>query len=171
MGAFLEIHRQMNMQVIIILLFIAVSAIAGEQEPIGSKTSFSFNHTNNTIVFTNQTSGKMWTNNFTPAISLPHAYKDPESGIIIYVESDGRHISAINPDGKIFWSRDPFADAHLEFYRTRTPRINYVGKAWPQDEDHWAKKGVKKVIGITYNSSQFGFLDLKTGDFTFGGNR
>ena len=40
-------------------------------------------------------------------IALPHTYRDPDSGIIFYVETDGRHVSAINPDGKILWSRDP----------------------------------------------------------------
>ena len=32
----------------------------------------------------------------------------------------------------------------------------------------WTERG-KKVIGIGFNSSQFGELDVKTGDFEFGG--
>jgi hypothetical protein len=56
----------------------------------------------------NNTSGSNWTvNGGLVPIALPHTYRDPDSGIIFYVETDGRHVSAINPDGKILWSRDP----------------------------------------------------------------
>ena len=99
----------------------------------------------------------------------PQAYKDADSGVIFYVESDGRHISAIGSDGRILWHRGPFADAHLEFYRTTTPRIIYIGKSSPRAEAYWATNGIPKVVGITYNSSQFGEIDAKTGDFKFGG--
>jgi hypothetical protein len=84
-------------------------------------------------------------------------YNDTNSGISFLVESDGRHITATGPDGKTLWRRDPFADAHLKFYRTTTPQIIYIGKASQQ-----------KVV-ITYNSSQSGELNIKTGDFTFAG--
>jgi hypothetical protein len=94
------------------------------------------------------------------AILLPFAYKDADSGLILFVERDGRHVTAINPDGKILWSRDPFADAHLEFYRTKTPRIAYIG---PSRRGGFG-------ISIAFDSSQFGRLDIKTGTFSFEGN-
>jgi hypothetical protein len=56
-------------------------------------------------------------------------YKDQHSGIILYVESDARHISAISRAGKLLWTRDPFKDAHLEFYRTKHPQVADLGPA------------------------------------------
>ncbi len=50
-------------------------------------------------------------------------YRDPHSGIIFYVESDARHISAISRTGKLLWTRDPFKDAHLDLYHTKCPQI------------------------------------------------
>ena len=99
----------------------------------------------------------------------PQAYKDADSGVVFYVESDGRHVSAISPDGRILWCRDPFADSHLEFYRTMTLHIIYIGKASPRAETYLATNGIPKIIGITYDLSQFGEVDTKTGDFKFGG--
>jgi hypothetical protein len=78
----------------------------------------------------------------------PQSYRDADSGIIFYVESDGRHIAAIGQDGKLLWHRDPFADARLEAM---------------------TGKGSGKFVCISYNSSQAGVLDMKTGDFTFMG--
>jgi hypothetical protein len=95
-------------------------------------------------------------------------YKDAESGIIFYVESDGRHLAAIDRDGKILWHRDPFADAKLEYYRTKTPQIVYVGKPREKAQEYWAGKQ-KKVISIGFNSSQFGEVDINTGEFHFAG--
>ena len=98
----------------------------------------------------------------------PQSYKDPDSGVIIYVESDGRHVTAIGPDGKIRWHRDPFADAHLEFYRTKTPRIVLICRPGTRLEEQAAKAG-KKLIELHFNSSQFGLLDFQTGDFYYRG--
>lgn len=154
-----------------ILLFFAVAVIASDREPPGSTTSTFVDHKNNTVVYSNSVSGSNWTLKINPPptpIPLPHIYKEAASGILFYVESDGRHVTAINPDGKILWSSDPFADAHLEFYRTKTPRIVYIGKVSQRAESYWVAKG-KRVIGITFNSSQFGEIDMKTGEFMSGG--
>jgi hypothetical protein len=143
-----------------------------KQEPIGSTTSWSVStNSDNQIIWHvhNNTSGSNWIVNGGPVpISLPFTFNDTNSGISFRVESDGRHITAIDAGGKTLWHRDPFADAHLEFYRTKAPKIIYIGKANKRSEEYWAKAG-KKVIGITFNSSQFGELDIETGDFFFGG--
>ncbi len=95
----------------------------------------------------------------------PQTYKDADTGIIFYVESDGRHVSAISQDGKILWHRNPFEDAKLEPYRLKFPVIVYLGK--PND---WMIQGKKeKYIGIGFNSSQFGIMDFEKGDFKFMG--
>jgi len=56
------------------------------------------------------------------------AYKDLHSGIILYVESDARHVCAISRTGKLLWTREPFKDAHLEIYRTKHPQIAQLGR-------------------------------------------
>src|SRR5690349_22281876 len=59
----------------------------------------------------------------------PQVCRDPTTGTLLYVESDGRHVAAISRDGKLLWNRDPFKDAHLPFYRTEKPQIVYIGLA------------------------------------------
>lgn len=138
---------------------LTVTVIADDREPIGSRTSWTAVTNNNQIAFHlhNDTSGSNWTVNGGPVpITLPYAYRDADSGIVFYVESDGRHVSAISPEGKLLWSRDPFAEAHLAFYRTRAPRIVFIGR-------------YKGNLAISFNSTQSGNLDIKTGDFTFTG--
>ncbi len=100
----------------------------------------------------------------------PLIYKSAKSGTLFYVESDGRHVSAIDPGGKIIWCRDPFADAGLKPYRVGKPLI--VGIGPPND---WMIKAVAsrgkngELILINFNSSQAGVLDAGSGDFTFMG--
>jgi hypothetical protein len=151
--------------------------ISLKQEPIGSTTSWSVTtNSDNQIIFHfhNNTSGSNWINYGGPVpISLPHTFVETNSGINFLVESDGRHITASGSDGKILWRRDPFADAHLEFYRTETPKIIYISGISKNDEPHqWIRKAMEtrsitNFICITFDSSQFGCLDTKTGDFTF----
>ena len=97
----------------------------------------------------------------------PQSYKDPDSGIVFYVESDGRHIAAIAQDGKILWHKDPFADAHLELYRTKQPQIVSLGRPQNRMLEGMSGKGSGRFICISYNSSQAGLVDAKTGEFTF----
>ena len=91
----------------------------------------------------------------------PQSYKDADTGIIFYVESDGRHVSAISQEGKILWHRNPFEDAKLEPYRCKFPVISFVGKP----NDWMIKGGNKKYILINFNSSQAGIMDFDKGDF------
>jgi hypothetical protein len=95
----------------------------------------------------------------------PQVYKEPNSGTLFYVESDGRHVAAISADGKLLWHKDPFKDGHLEFYRTHRPQIVYIGPlphSVPRSDSD-------KYIRIVFNSSQFGDLRISDGQFTFGG--
>jgi len=91
------------------------------------------------------------------------AYQQPDSRTLFYVESDGRHVAAISPEGRLLWHKDPFKDGHLGFYRTHKPQIVYIGpvpRAFPgRDPD--------KYIRIAFNSSQFGDLRISDGQFTF----
>ncbi len=90
----------------------------------------------------------------------PKALIDAKTRITYYLESDGRHVSAIDPDGKILWHRDPFNDANLWPYRLSKPVITYF---------KFAEKVTKPAIAINFNSSQFGVIDLTTGSFQFRG--
>ena len=103
----------------------------------------------------------------------PQAYEDRASGTIFYVESDGRHVAAISRDGRLLWVRDPFGDAHLSFYRTETPQIVYIGHGQLAGIQHvfggaaalqkkWKEDG---TVAIRFNSSQFGDINMRTGEF------
>jgi hypothetical protein len=92
-----------------------------------------------------------------------HAFKDKESGITFYVECDGRHVAAIDPNGKILWHRDPFVDAKLEPYRFEKPLIVFIWPASGQDVE--GKKG--RFVAIAFNSMQFGIMSFEKGDFTW----
>jgi hypothetical protein len=98
-----------------------------------------------------------------PRSASPVAYADAALKTVFYVESDGRHLSAITFEGKILWTRNPFVDAKLEPYRYPEPRIIAVGPS------QGLVKPDPKVtfIAIRFNSSQFGVVDTRTGDFTF----
>ena len=99
----------------------------------------------------------------------PQAYRDADSGIIFYVESDGRHVAALSNEGKVLWHRDPFTDAKLQPYRTKQPRIVWIGQPLKWMVEAMSSKGRGKFISVSYNSSQAGVMDIKTGDFTFMG--
>ncbi|HEV7404429.1 MAG TPA: hypothetical protein VGO11_15925 [Chthoniobacteraceae bacterium] len=91
----------------------------------------------------------------------PKALVHPTTHVVYYLESDGRTVSAISPEGKILWHRDPLRDAGVGPYRYAKPVINGFIFADKTPEP--------KALSIGYNSSQFGLLDLATGDFRFQG--
>ena len=95
----------------------------------------------------------------------PQVYKDPNSGTLFYVETDGRHVAAISGEGKLLWSKDPFKDAHLPFYRTEKPQIVYIGPA-PKGV-HPPGEESNKFVSIAFNSSQSGLLRMSNGNFEF----
>jgi hypothetical protein len=106
-----------------------------------------------------------------PARARPMSYKDPRTSILFYVESDGRHLAAIDPEGKLLWVRNPYEDkpAFCE-YRTPRPVIGRMEAAefTEIDRTNLKARGVNvdhNFIAITFDSSQFGFLDETTGDF------
>lgn len=93
-------------------------------------------------------------------------YKDTHSGIIFYVESDARHVSAISRTGQLLWTRDPFSDAHLKLYRTKHPQIAHIG---PGPKRIWVQGNSRDFVYVSFNSSQFGLLRMNDGEFFFGG--
>jgi hypothetical protein len=130
----------------------------------------------------------------------PFSFSDQISGVALYVERDGRHVSARSLSGKLLWVRNPFVDSDMCPYRSAHPFIHHIGAVsdpshpWPQmHTDAGANaliyKDVKRVaafmmknrllkelpsgndryLGISFNSSQSGFINLRNGDFYFMG--
>jgi len=102
----------------------------------------------------------------------PIAYLDKLTDILLYVETDGRHLAAVNPKGELLWVRDPFVDGNLCPYRSSRPIMVYVGPtSWSGDETSAAKlfKVTSHVVEIRFDSSQFGVVDINNGDFYFAG--
>lgn len=99
--------------------------------------------------------------------SGPQVYKDPTSGTLLYVESDGRHVAALSVQGKLLWNRDPFKDAHLPFYRTEKPQIVYIGPA--SKGHHPVGEKAERFVAISFNNSQFGLMRISNGEFLFSG--
>jgi hypothetical protein len=91
----------------------------------------------------------------------PVAYVDKKLRIVFYAESDGRHLSAIDFDGRVLWTRNPFVDAHLKPYRVAEPRIVGIYRPLP-----WMVEGQKRsFVAIEFESTQFGVVDVKSGQF------
>jgi hypothetical protein len=108
----------------------------------------------------------------TPESSMtgPLVVKDMQTGTLFYVESDRRHVSAIDAEGKVLWCRDPFREPGIQPYRFKEPVIVYIGDAgWRAAGVEAAQAGEGPYLGLGFNSSQFGILNTKTGEFTFQG--
>jgi hypothetical protein len=99
--------------------------------------------------------------------SGPQVYKDPKTGILLYLETDGRHLAAISSDGKLLWSRDPFSDAHVPFYRFKAPKVVTI-RAVPTTSDPQDGEP-DKFVSIFLANSQFGWLRISDGEFRFRG--
>lgn len=92
-------------------------------------------------------------------------YLDPQTKTVLYVETDGRHLSAIGPDGNLLWTRNPYVDTGSHYYR-RKEVITYLGPLSAEYNRLMKKQNIAgPFIGIAFDSSQFGALDLKTGNF------
>jgi hypothetical protein len=101
---------------------------------------------------------------------VPSVLRDPKTKILYVLESDGRHICAITPAGELLWSRNPFVDKKLSTYRLVYPLIVYFAFADPNWwKIHCYLGPADDFIAINFNSSQFGAINKKTGDFTFFG--
>ena len=65
-------------------------------------------------------------------IGQPFLLRDPRSGSFLYVESDGRHMSAIAPDGSLLWHRDLFGNQIQKFF---IPPPNIEGEPSPSPKE------------------------------------
>lgn len=99
----------------------------------------------------------------------PLSYRDRASGIVFYVESDRRHVTAIDPAGKVLWIRFPFLDAKLPPYREDNPPIVSIGApvSWMVEGPRGRRIG--RFVAIEFSTTQFGLMNFETGEFLFMG--
>jgi hypothetical protein len=122
----------------------------------------------------------------TPPPQPPAAYRDAPSGIVFYVESDGRHLAAIDAKGRLLWVRNPFVEANLCPYRSAHPYISHLDSAaahspptidantWITnelyDEMHHGRMVPRpernaRFVYLEFNSSQYGYVNISDGYF------
>jgi hypothetical protein len=77
----------------------------------------------------------------------PLSYLDKQTDTLLYLEGGGRHLAALSSSGKILWLKNPI---HEDLIARR-----------------WKRKG--HFVAIQFDSSQFGVVDIKNGDFLFNG--
>ncbi len=105
-----------------------------------------------------------------PGRAIPMSYKDPRTLVTLYVESDGRHLAAIDADGKLLWIRNPWEDPP-GFCQYRTPRpviATLKQTELPSDPSYLRSRGANlehTFLELQFDSSQYGFLDESTGEF------
>ena len=104
-----------------------------------------------------------------PSHAKPFAFHDPRTSLTLYVESDGRHVAAIDSAGTLLWVRDPFQDAGLCPYRTPRPVIYEITEDELHPSDLTAVHAdLKHKFGmVTFDSSQFGLIDETNGRFIY----
>jgi hypothetical protein len=104
-----------------------------------------------------------------PSLAKPMSFKDPNTSIFFYIESDGRHLAAIGPDGKLLWVRNPFEDRHLCPYRTPRPTILHLETAESGKHTaaikYWGGEPSHGLLFVQFSGSQYGVIDETTGDF------
>ena len=88
---------------------------------------------------------------------------DKTTGNKFIIDKKRIYITAIDKTGKVIWKTDPAVDNNLEEYRVKRPTIVYFNFG----SDRTKEKN--EVISISYNNSQFGYLDKRTGKFFFEG--
>jgi hypothetical protein len=88
-----------------------------------------------------------------------------------YFILDSTHIfvTAYDKTDKLIWRTDPYKNNLIKEYRTKRPIIiNYRFGKSPDYFPNKIKEGLK-VIWITYNNTQFGFIDILTGKYYYCG--
>jgi hypothetical protein len=96
----------------------------------------------------------------------PMSLTDSVSGNVYSLDSSHIMITALDKTGKILWKTDPWKDNKIEVYRTNRPVIVDFNIQNTYRDFGAVPKGTK-VLWIVYLNTQFGFLDLATGKFSW----
>jgi hypothetical protein len=106
-------------------------------------------------------------------LDAPLTYKDPGSGILIYVETDRRHFAGIDPSGKVIWCRDLLKEepARINNSYEIEPLIYSIHAPMDWTLKQMASKSKPgPFAGIGFLNKSFGVIDVRTGEFTWMGN-
>jgi len=95
----------------------------------------------------------------------PVTLTDSASGNIYSLDSAHIMVTAQDKTGKLLWKTDPWKDNKIAVYRTDRPVIVDFN-IQNTNRDYGVPIG-SKVLWIVYINTQFGFLDLATGKFTW----
>ena len=94
-------------------------------------------------------------------------YLDRATGITVRAEPDRVHLSAFDKTGRVIWTRDPFESGALE---TSTevyhPKVTQVHQPVAVFTKCCAKAG-RHYAMLNWNSTQYGLLDVQSGDFIY----
>jgi hypothetical protein len=120
---------------------------------------------------------------FTLEYNGPVAYSDRAAQTVFYAESDGHHLSAIGFDGKVFWTRDLYADTEkvLKELSKRNPpgdsglermlqeersrrKIVSINRAAEPNTSPKGDDRKNKYLSIAFSSADFGIIDAATGN-------
>ncbi len=102
----------------------------------------------------------------------PMTLKADKSGTVLYFESDGQHVAALDKDGQVLWHKNP-AEELKRFKKgdkAMRPVIVYAGPPLDWMLRAMKERGKKEYVAITFSTKAFGLLDKQTGEFTFLGN-
>jgi hypothetical protein len=105
-----------------------------------------------------------------PANAVPMSYTDTRTLITIHVDSDGRHLTATDGQGRLLWVHNPWDENHLCPYRTPRPVVFALTNIELSDgsRSKLQSSGANpehSFLRLTFDSFQFGALDESTGDF------
>jgi hypothetical protein len=105
----------------------------------------------------------------------PVAYVDRATETVFYVESDGRHVSAVRLDGTVLWTRDLYSDVKkviwsrdqsendAKFDRllrgdVRDRKIASIARAESADQ-------AQVCLSVAFTSGDVGVVDATSGTF------
>ena len=103
----------------------------------------------------------------TSKTDAPLSYKDAGSGITIIVESDRRHVSAINPAGKILWHRNVVKEDGEKIKKSRQmdPLITSVETPAAWELKLMERRGKPgPFAGVIFCNGSSGVIDMRTGE-------
>ncbi|HEY1381358.1 MAG TPA: hypothetical protein VGF55_31445 [Gemmataceae bacterium] len=103
-------------------------------------------------------------------MDAPISYKDAESGIIVYVETDRRHVAAIDPAGRVLWQRDLIVDGPVTFgpHAPSGKKPSVISLRKPTERDVTSMKRSGKsgdCVGVSFNNREWGLIDIRSGDY------
>ena len=97
---------------------------------------------------------------------VPQILKDPKTGVVFYLESDRRHVSAIAPDGNLLWCSELVPPFDKNRQGSRDMGIHEIRFAEPNDHGGGPGSGEDylrvNIFGEGYGGKS-DYINKKTG--------